>query len=86
MNILQTKVYEESKVTLELEENFKGCHLYDFDSKGIFGLDREILTLIAKGDSFDEWAWRGNFNECTKDIEALFRKNVAEKMQENMKM
>lgn len=80
MKILQTKIYEELKVILKLGEDFKRYHLRDFYGTGIFSLDNEMLALIAKKNGFDEWAWIGNFNECTKEIEALFRKIVAEKL------
>lgn len=86
MQILQTKMYEESKVILKLGEDFKRYQLQDFHCSGNFSLDSEMLFLIAKKNGFDEWAWTGNFNECTKTIEALFRKNVAEELHENINM
>ena len=49
-------------------------------------MNSEMLTLIAKKNGFDEWAWTGNFDECMKEIKALFRKNVAEKRNEDIKM
>lgn len=86
MKVIQTRIYEESKVILKLGEDFERYHLYDFYHKGIFSLDSEMLTLIAKKNGFDEWAWIGNFDECTKEIEALFKKNAAEKQNEDIKM
>ena len=76
MKVLQTKMYEESKVVLKLGKDFKRCHLHAFYNEGIFSLDSEMLTLIAKKNGFDEWAWAGNFDECTKEIEVLFRKKI----------
>lgn len=86
MQVLQTIIYEESKVIFKLGEDFKRRHLNDFYSDGIFRLDSEMLILIAKKNGFDEWAWTGNFDECTKEIKALFRKNVEEKRNEDIKM
>lgn len=86
MKVLQTIIYEESKVILKLGEDFKIRHLHDFYSDGIFRLGSEMLTLIAKKNGFDEWAWTGNFDECTKEIKALFRKNAAEKRNEDIKV
>lgn len=86
MKVIQTKIYEESKVILKLGEDFKRYHLHNFYSEEIFSLNSEMLTLIAKKNGFDEWAWTGNFDECTKEIKALFRKNVAEKRNEDIKM
>jgi len=45
-----------------------------------------MLTFIVMKNGFDEWVWIGNFNECMKEIEALFRKNIAEKLNKDNKI
>lgn len=45
MKILQTKIYEESKVMIKLGEDFKRCQLDDFYGTGAFSLNSEMLTF-----------------------------------------
>ena len=52
MKVIQTKIYEESKVILKLGEDFKIYHLHNFYSEEIFSLNSEMLTLIAKKNGF----------------------------------
>ena len=76
MKILQIKKYEEAEVILKLGEDFCKYDLKNFIDTRILTMKAESLTRIAKKNGFDKWTWQGNYNERTKEIKVLLRKEI----------
>lgn len=76
MKILQTKKYEEAEVILKLGEDFCKYDLENFMDTRILTMKAESLTRIAVKNGFEKWTWQGSYNEQTKEIEVLFRKEI----------